>query len=106
MSATKIKKDDLVEVIAGNEKGKRGKVLHLDVLKNRATVEKVNLARKHKKPDGASQGGVIDMEAPLHSSNLGLVCEKCDGPSRVGFKFLEDGGKVRACKRCGEIFDK
>jgi len=106
MSAMKIKKNDLVEVLAGNEKGKRGKILQLNHGKNSALVEKVNLARKHKKPDGMSQGGLLDMEAPLHISNLGLVCEKCDQPVRVGFKILEDGGKVRACKRCGEVLDK
>ena len=99
MSAMKIKKDDLVEVISGNEKGKRGKIMQLDASNAQVTVEKVNLARKHKKPDGASQGGILDIEAPLHMSNLGLVCEKCDGPVRVGFKILEDGEKVRACRR-------
>lgn len=106
MSAMKIKKNDLVEVLAGNEKGKRGKILQFNRGKSSALVEKVNLARKHKKPDGNSQGGLLDMEAPLHISNLGLVCEKCDQPVRVGFKILEDGGKVRACKSCGEVLDK
>ncbi|MBE0618435.1 MAG: 50S ribosomal protein L24 [Proteobacteria bacterium] len=105
-SITKIKKNDLVEVIAGNQKGKRGKVLRVLREKDRVLVEKVNLVRRHKKADATSQGGIIDKEASLHVSNLGPVCEKCDRPVRVGFKGLEDGTKVRACKRCGEVLDK
>ncbi len=103
---SKIKKQDMVEVISGNEKGKRGKVLRVLRDKNRAVVEKVNMVRRHKRGDQTSQGGIVDMEAPLHLSNLALVCDKCDGPARVGAQFLEDGTKVRACKRCGEVFDK
>ncbi len=104
----KIKKSDLVEVLSGNEKGKRGKVLRVQAEKNRAVVEKVNLVRRHRKADQTSKGGIVDVEAPLHLSNLALVCEKCDGPVRVGTKVLEDGTKVRVCKRkdCGEVFDK
>ncbi len=101
----KIKKDDLVEVIAGNERGKRGKVLRLLRDKDRVVVEKVNLVRKHKKADQMSQGGILDMEAPLHLSNVAVVCAKCDRPVRLGFKVLENGSKVRACKRCGETLD-
>ena len=101
-----IKRDDMVEVISGNEKGKRGKVLRVLRDRDRVVVEKVNLARRHKRADQTSKGGIIDLEAPLHVSNLAPVCEKCDRPVRVGFKFLEDEKKVRACKRCGEVFDK
>ena len=103
---TKIRKDDTVEVLTGNEKGKRGKVLRLLREDNRALVEKVNLVKRHRKADQASQGGILDMEAPLHLSNLGLVCDKCDRAVRVGFKLLEDESKVRCCKRCGEVLDK
>ena len=102
----KIKRDDVVEVIAGNEKGKRGKMLRIAKDKGRAVVEKVNIVRRHKKGDQASKGGIIDLEAPIHVSNLAPVCEKCDRPVRVGFKFLEDEKKVRTCRRCGEVFDK
>lgn len=106
MGATqKIKKKDLVEVIAGNEKGKRGKVLRLQLDKGRAVVEKINLVRRHKKSDQTSKGGIVDLESPVQLSNLALVCSQCDRPVRVGFKFLEDGTKIRACKRCGEVFD-
>ena len=106
MGATKkIKKNDLVEVIAGNERGKRGKVLRLLRDRDRVVVEKVNLVRKHKKADQMSQVGILDMEAPLHLSNVAVVCGKCDRPVRLGFKVLENGNKVRACKRCGETLD-
>ncbi|MEW6487706.1 MAG: 50S ribosomal protein L24 [Thermodesulfobacteriota bacterium] len=105
-SIGKIKKNDLVEVIAGNEKGKRGKVLRVLRDKDRAVIEKINLVRRHKKGDAQSKGGIIDKEAPLHLSNVGPVCEKCDRPVRVGRKALEDGTKVRSCKRCGEVLDK
>ncbi len=102
----KIKKNDLVEVIAGNEKGKRGKVIRVLRDRDMALVEKVNLVKRHKKADSGSQGGIIDKEAPLHVSNIAKVCEKCDEPRRIGFKVLEDGTKARACKRCGEVFEK
>lgn len=105
-ASRKIKKNDLVEVISGNEKGKRGKVLRVLTDRDRALVEKVNLVRRHKKADQASQGGIVDKESALHLSNLAPVCEKCDGPARVGFKVLEDGAKVRTCKGCGESLDK
>ncbi|RMG85642.1 MAG: 50S ribosomal protein L24 [Candidatus Dadabacteria bacterium] len=102
----KIKRDDMVEVIAGNERGKRGKVLRVLRERDRALVERVNLVKRHMKPNATSQGGILEKEAPIHLSNLALVCEKCDRPVRVGFRVLEDGRKVRACKRCGEVFDK
>jgi len=102
----KLKKNDLVEVLAGNEKGKRGKLLRILGDRDVALVEKVNLVKRHKKADATSQGGIVDKEAPLRLSKLGKVCEKCDKPTRIGFKFLEDGTKVRSCKRCGEVLDK
>ena len=105
-ASIRIRKNDEVEVTTGNEKGKRGKVLRVLGEKNRAVVEKVNLAKRHKKADQAGQGGIIDVEVPLHLSNLGLVCGKCDRPVRVGYKRLEDQSKVRCCKRCGEVLDK
>ena len=104
-ASTKIRKDDTVEVITGNEKGKRGKVLRLLRERDRALVEKVNMVKRHRKADQTSQGGILDLEAPLHLSNLGLVCDKCDRPVRVGFKLLEDKTKVRCCKRCGDVLD-
>ncbi|GAB6064393.1 50S ribosomal protein L24 [Deferrisoma palaeochoriense] len=102
----KIKRNDMVEVIAGNDRGKRGKVLRVLRERDRALVERVNVVKRHMKPSAVSQGGILEKEAPVHLSNLALVCEKCDRPVRVGFRVLEDGRKVRACKRCGEVFDK
>jgi len=101
-----IKKDDTVMVIAGEEKGKKGRVLEVDPKKNRVIVERVNIIKKHMKPSRKyTQGGIIEKEAPIHRSNVMLVCPKCDEPTRIANRFLEDGGKVRACKRCGEVIE-
>jgi len=98
----KIKRDDLVEVRKGRERGKRGKVRQ--VLADRVVVADVNIMKKHVKPGGqARQAGIIDLEAPIHIANLALVCDKCGKPTRVGFRFLDDGTKARFCKACGEL---
>jgi large subunit ribosomal protein L24 len=102
-----IRKNDKVMVIAGKEKGKIGTVLKLIPGKERAVVEKLNMVKRHTKPGGKSaQGGIIEKEAPIHVSNLMLVCGKCAEPARIGRKILEDGSKVRFCKKCGEIIDQ
>ena len=101
-----IKKDDMVEVIAGREKGKRGKVLRVIREKDAAVVEKVRIVKRHMKPSQQSQGGIVEKEASINLSNIALVCDKCDKPVRVGMKMLDDNRKVRACKACGEVFDK
>jgi len=99
-----VKKDDLVKVIAGKDKGKIGKVLKVIPKKNRVIVEKVNFIKRHVRPSAQHrQGGIIEREGPLHVSNVMLICPKCNRPSRTGKKFLEDGKKVRVCKKCGEI---
>jgi large subunit ribosomal protein L24 len=101
-----IKKNDKVIVLAGKEKGKIGSVLKVDVDKDRVVVEKVNMVKRHTKPGGANaQGGIVEKEAPIHVSKVMLVCNKCAQPSRVGKKNLEDGAKVRFCKKCGELID-
>jgi large subunit ribosomal protein L24 len=101
-----IKKNDKVIVLTGKEKGKIGAVLKVDVEKGRAVVEKVNLVKRHSRPGGkTAQGGIIEKESPLRISNLMLVCNKCAEPSRVGKRMLEDGSKVRVCKKCGEFMD-
>jgi large subunit ribosomal protein L24 len=103
---TQIKKNDKVIVISGKEKGKIGTILKLDSEKARAVVEKVNMVKRHSRPGGKSaQGGIIEKEAPLHMSNLMLVCGKCAEPTRIGKRTLEDGSKVRVCKKCGELVD-
>jgi large subunit ribosomal protein L24 len=102
-----IKKNDKVIVIAGKEKGKIGTVLKVITQNERAVVEKLNIVKRHTRPGGKSaQGGIIEKEAPIHISNLMLVCGKCAEAARVGKKVLEDGSKVRLCKKCGEILDK
>ena len=101
-----IKKNDTVKVLAGKEKGKSGKVLRLIPKKDRAIVEKLNMVKRHMRPGPQSrQGGILEKEAPIHISNLMLVCSKCTDPTRVGYKVLEDGKKVRYCKKCGEVLD-
>jgi large subunit ribosomal protein L24 len=102
-----IKKNDKVIVIAGKEKGKIGTILKVIPQDERAVVEKLNIVKRHTRPGGKSaQGGIIEKEAPIHISNLMLVCGKCAEAARVGKKVLEDGSKVRFCKKCGEILDR
>lgn len=103
----KIRKDDQIMVIAGREKGKTGKVLKVDPEKSKVYVEKLNMVKRHQKPSQKyKHGGIIEKEAPLAISNLMLLCEKCKGPVRVGKKLLDDGKRVRFCKKCGEVLDK
>jgi large subunit ribosomal protein L24 len=109
MNATKcrIKKDDKVKVIAGKDKGKIGKVLKVIRKKNRVLVENVNMVKRHAKPSAQNrQGGIIEGEAPIHWSNLMLMCSKCMAPTRIKIQLLDDGKKVRACSKCDEIVDK
>ncbi|MFW6147378.1 MAG: 50S ribosomal protein L24 [Thermodesulfobacteriota bacterium] len=102
-----IRKNDKVMVIAGKEKGKIGTVLKLIPQKERAVVEKLNMVKRHTRPGGKSaQGGIIEKEASIHVSNLMIVCGKCAESARIGRKILEDGSKVRYCKKCGEIIDQ
>jgi large subunit ribosomal protein L24 len=102
-----IKKGDTVVVIAGKEKGKRGKILHVSPASNRAIVEAVNMVSHHERPSRTNpQGGILQKEGPIHASNLMLVCPKCGKPARVGKTRLEDGTKVRVCKNCSETIDQ
>ena len=102
-----VRKGDTVAVIAGRERGKRGKVLRVQPAAGRVVVEKINMMKKHQRPtQKLRQGGIIEREAPLALSNVLLVCSRCDQPSRAGIKLLADGRKVRVCRRCGETIDK
>ena len=102
MNKLRIKKGDNVIVIAGNDKGKTGKVLSVAPAENRAIVEGVNLVSKHTKPNSkAPQGGIIKKEAPIHVSNLSLIDPKSNTATRVGYKVV-DGKKVRYAKKSGE----
>ncbi len=107
MAVMHIKRDDKVVVISGKEKGKKGKVLITEPKNNKVIIEKVNMVTKHEKPKGQGKpGGIIHQEAPVHASKVMLVCGKCGKATRLAFKMLEDGNKVRVCKKCGETFDK
>ncbi len=102
-----IKKNDLVMVIHGREKGKSGRVLRVLPEKEKILIEKINFVKRHSRPHGQQRrGGIIEKEAPFHISNVMLLCEKCNKPVRIGHRVVEGGKKVRACRKCGEIFDK
>ncbi len=102
----RIRKNDKVKVIAGKDRGKIRKVLSVDRKSNRVTVENVNIVKRHQKAGPHSrQSGIIEGEAPIHSSNLMIMCEKCAKPTRIKAKRLEDGKKVRICGRCSEFLD-
>jgi large subunit ribosomal protein L24 len=103
----KIKKDDFVGVIAGKDRGKRGKVLKVFPREQRIIVEKINMIKRHTKPRRVGEpSGIIEKEAKIHISNVMIVCTKCDRPVRVGIQLLPEGDKVRICKRCGEPIDR
>jgi len=101
-----IRKNDKVIVLVGKEKGKIGSILKVDAEKGRVIVEKLNMVKRHTRAGGKSaQGGIIEKEAPIQMSNIMLVCNKCAEPTRIGKRILEDGSRVRACKKCGELLD-
>ena len=106
MALRRVRRDDMVMVIAGRERGKTGKVLRLISKTDRVVVERVNLVKRHTKPRGTNAGGILEKEAPLHISNVQPLCARCDKPARIGTKRLEDGSGVRICRRCGEQLDK
>ena len=105
----KLKKEDTVEIIAGKDKGKRGRVLKILREKDRIVVEGANMVKKaQKKRKQRDRGGIAEIEAPIHSSNLMIVCKKC-GPTRIGYKVDETNktsktNKTRVCRKCGEAF--
>jgi large subunit ribosomal protein L24 len=102
-----IKKNDLVMVTKGKERGKTGKVLRIIPEKGKAIVEKLNFIKRHSRPSQQMrQGGIIEKEAPLPLPNLMILCPKCNKPVRSRKKKLDDGGKVRVCQKCGDVLDK
>jgi large subunit ribosomal protein L24 len=101
----KIRKEDQVMVIAGRERGHTGKVSRVIPAKGLIYVEKLNMVKRHQKPSAKfKHGGIIEKEAPMNISNVMLLCAKCKGPVRSGRKLLEDGTRVRFCRKCGEVF--
>ena len=100
-----VRRGDTVAVIAGKEKGKRGKVLRILNKKDRVVIERIMMVKRHTKPSQKNpQGGILEKEGSLHVSNVALWCEKCAGPRKAALKINEAGGKVRVCKRCGNDF--
>lgn len=100
----KIKREDTVRVIAGKDKGKTGKVHRVLPKEQEVLVSGINIAKRHMKPRGAArQAGIVEREAPIHISNVALICSKCSRPTRVGYRLLGDGTKTRVCKACGEV---
>jgi large subunit ribosomal protein L24 len=98
----KLRKEDTVQIITGKDKGKRGRILKILRDKDRLVVEGINIVKKTKKRrNQQDRGGIVEIEAPIHSSNVMIVCKKC-GPTRIGYK-LEGETKVRVCKKCGEV---
>ena len=110
MSVMKIHKGDQVMVISGKESGKSGKVLRVDKEKRRVVIERLNIAKRHTRPNPKKnpQGGVIEREAAIDASNVMLLCPSCGQSTRVGYRFMSDGAKVRVCRRagCGKDIDR
>ncbi|MDX5369927.1 MAG: 50S ribosomal protein L24 [Alphaproteobacteria bacterium] len=103
--AAKIKKGDTVVVLTGRDKGKKGEVLRVMPAENRAIVSGVNIVRRHQRQSAGNEGGIVSKEAAIHLSNLAVADPKSGGASRVGFKVLDDGRKVRVAKKSGEVID-
>ena len=102
----KIRKNDTVMVIAGKDKGKKGKVRFVYPKDKQLLVEGINFIKKHSRAKGQMrQAGIIDLEAPVPVSNVMFLCSKCNHPTRVSFRFLDDGRKVRVCCSCREVID-
>jgi len=102
-----VKKGDLVMVIAGKDRGKSGRIIRVFPKKERVMVERLNMVKRHLRPSPTTgQGGIVEKEAPIHVSNVMIICSKCNRPTRVGKRILEDGTKIRVCKRCGESLDQ
>ena len=100
----RIRKNDIVEVIGGKDKGKKGKVITYFPQNNVVLVEGVNFVKKcMRRTQQDQKGGIIEKEAPLHASNVMVVCKRCDKPVRVGASFLKDGSKARICRICKEV---
>jgi large subunit ribosomal protein L24 len=105
---TPVRKNDNVLVTTGKDRGKKGRVLKVLPLKNRVVVEGVNIIKRHTKPNPQRQikGGVVEREAPVHASNVQVVCPECGKATRIGRKVLGDGRKVRVCRKCEGVVDK
>ena len=105
-NSVKIKKDDKVKIITGKDRGKIGKVLKVNRKDSRILVENINMTKHHQRPNAKNrQGGIVERETPVRLANAMLMCNKCMAPVRVKMQRLEDGKKVRVCRKCSEIID-
>lgn len=99
----KIRKGDRVRVIAGKDLGREGQVSRVIVDRERVIVDGINVAKRHQRAQGATmQGGIIDKEMPVHVSNVAIVCGACSSATRIGYRFDDDGTKIRVCRKCGK----
>ena len=104
--AARVRRNDTVEVMTGKDRGQRGEVRRVVTGSGRVVVSGVNIAKRHRRQRNVNEpSDIIDVEAPIHASNVRVVCRSCDAAVRVGFRRLEDGRKVRYCKRCDEAID-
>ncbi len=102
-----VRKGDRVEIIAGKEKGKKGKVLFALPKENRVVIESINMVKRHARPtQKVPQGGIQEREAPIHASNVQVICPSCGQATRVGHRVTESGKKVRICRKCQGDIDK
>ena len=103
VAKSRIRKNDMVMVVTGRDRGKTGKVLHVHPEAGKLTVERLNMVKRHSKPRGAQNpGGIIEKEAPIQISNVMIFCDRCNAPVRSGIKPASDGTRTRICRRCGE----
>ena len=105
MSLSRLKKGDMVKVLAGKDKGKTGKIIKAIPEKNQIIVEKINFIKRHKRPDQKTKGGVLEKEGAMNVSKVALFCGKCNAGVRVKSKILEDGKKVRVCGKCNDVIN-
>ncbi len=101
-----VRKGDTVVVIAGKDRGKSGKVISVFQRERKVTIEKINIIKRHTKPNQTNrQGGILEREAPIHLSNVMIFCSTCQKPVRVGSKAMTDGSRVRVCKKCQQLIE-
>lgn len=105
MTLSRLKKGDMVKVLAGKDKGKTGKIIKVIPENDRIVVEKVNFIKRHKRPDQKTKGGVVEKEGSLHVSKVALLCNKCNAGVRIMNKILENGNKVRICSKCKDVIN-
>lgn len=107
MSGAKVRKGDKVEVIAGKEKGKQGKVIRTVPEKSQVVIEGINMIKRHTRPSRTNvQGGIQTKEGPIHISNVEVICSACGVVTRIGYRFNADGTKIRICRKCSMDLDK